>query len=468
MRAITRDRIRRVLEFLAGPELAGRGTDQPGYAAAAGYVAGLLRELELRPMGDSGSFFQRFSLAGSTLREDATGLRLAGGLSLTVLDRDLQIRAYRGPVAVRARPVLLRLGDPDAPIEGDLAGIDRGILIAQRSFAGAPGPIPDAQLAGHTPVVALEVLPFSPYGPAPPRARARFADSTAGADSTGAPLRADGVAPVRGTISLDAWRRLAERCGADAAPPRGRNLAHTCAEEAAFTLERAERRFATMNLVALLEGADPALRREVVALGAHLDHLGRVGDSVFYGADDNGSGVAALVGVARALGAGHRPRRSVLFLVFAGEEMDLVGSRYFTAHPTVPLDRIVAYVNLDMVGRNGDAGRQAGDSARAVRLIVGGPGRVPGELERVFRDANRYVGLSLLSGRNEILGGSDHLSFLERGVPTVFAFTGFHPDYHRPTDTADKINYEKLTNLTRWMYLAVARLADRPLPAAAP
>src|SRR5581483_12197870 len=217
---------------------------------------------------------------------------------------------------------------------------------------------------------------------------------------------ADRGAPVAGTVTLDAWRRLAERCGAGAAPPGRRNLAHTCSQEAAFTLERDERRFATMNLVALLEGADPAVRREVVAIGAHLDHLGRVGDSVFYGADDNASGVAALVEVARALRAGPRPRRSVLFLVFAGEEMDLVGSRYFTAHPTVPLERIVAYVNLDMVGRNGDAGRRAGDSARAVRLVVDGPGAAPRDLERVFRDANRYVGLALLSGRNEILGGS--------------------------------------------------------------
>jgi peptidase M28-like protein/PDZ domain-containing protein len=194
----------------------------------------------------------------------------------------------------------------------------------------------------------------------------------------------------------------------------------------------------TQNVIALLPGYDPALRGQTIVVGAHIDHLGRstagaldpeARDAIRNGADDNASGTAAVMELARLLSA--RPtRRSVLFVNFSGEELGLLGSQYFVDHAPLPIDSIVAMLNFDMVGR------MRGDS-----LIVYGIASAR-ELPALLDSANDVAGARRLSvrGIGDGFGPSDQSSFFARGIPVLHFFTNLHEDYHRATDDADKIN----------------------------
>jgi hypothetical protein len=191
----------------------------------------------------------------------------------------------------------------------------------------------------------------------------------------------------------------------------------------------------TQNVVAFLRGTDPSLRGQTIVLGAHIDHLGRstmgaldpeAADAIRNGADDNASGTAAVLELARLLGA--RPtRRSVLFVNFSGEELGLLGSQYFVEHSPVPVDSIVAMLNFDMVGR------MRGDS-----VIVYGVATAR-EMPMLLDSANARVGLTV-RGLGDGFGPSDHSSFFAKSIPVLHFFTNLHEDYHRASDDAHKIN----------------------------
>ena len=191
----------------------------------------------------------------------------------------------------------------------------------------------------------------------------------------------------------------------------------------------------TQNVFAFLRGTDPALRGQVVVVGAHIDHLGRstsgaldpeAGDAIRNGADDNASGTAGVLELARVFVA--RPtRRSMLFVNFSGEELGLLGSQYFVEHSPVPLDSIVAMLNFDMIGR------MRGDS-----VIVYGVATAR-EMPAALDSANARLGLAV-RGLGDGFGPSDHSSFFARNIPVLHFFTNLHGDYHRATDDADKVN----------------------------
>lgn len=191
----------------------------------------------------------------------------------------------------------------------------------------------------------------------------------------------------------------------------------------------------TRNVVAFLRGRDPALRGQVIVVGAHLDHLGRstagaldpeAQDAIRNGADDNASGSAAVLELARMLAA--RPtRRSVLFLNFSGEELGLLGSQYFVEHSPVPVDSMVVMLNFDMVGR-----------LRGDNLIVYGVATA-GELPVLLDSANAPVKLNV-RGVGDGFGPSDHSSFYMKNMPVLHFFTDLHPQYHRSTDDVSLIN----------------------------
>jgi Peptidase family M28/PDZ domain/PA domain len=216
----------------------------------------------------------------------------------------------------------------------------------------------------------------------------------------------------------------------------------------------------TQNVAGLLRGSDPQLSAEAVVVGAHYDHLGLgrhgaldpgAAGQVHPGADDNASGTAAVMELARLLAARRTElKRSVIFLSFSGEELGLLGSEYYAAHPSWPLEKTVAMVNLDMVGRVRDS-----------KLYVGGTGTSPA-FPRILETANT-TGLHLESSRSGY-GASDHTSFYVKDIPVLFFFSGLHPDYHRATDTPDKIDAPdeaRVTDLAERTLLALAS-GDRP------
>jgi len=220
------------------------------------------------------------------------------------------------------------------------------------------------------------------------------------------------------------------------------------------------------NVIGILEGSDPKLKREAIVIGAHYDHLGRGGRSslapdskeIHHGADDNASGVAGVLELARIFAAEKQHRRTIIFIAFGGEEDGLVGSHYYAEHPVTPLTDTVAMINMDMIGR-----------LKENKLIIGGVGTAQ-EWRQWIDAANARAQKFDLQLNEDGFGPSDHSSFYAKQVPVLFFFTGTHPDYHKPSDTADKINYEgeaRVVAFVAELVRALDRSQSRPAYAVA-
>ncbi len=208
------------------------------------------------------------------------------------------------------------------------------------------------------------------------------------------------------------------------------------------------------NVVAYIPGNDPELKDQVVIIGAHYDHVGTSksattdGDTVFNGADDNASGTTALLGVAHAFSTiNRRPKRTVVFVAFAGEEKGLLGSRAYANAPLFPIENTVAMLNMDMVGRNSI------DS-----LTIVGASSSP-ELLEITNEENESIGFHFIYD-NTIIGRSDHASFMKKKIPALAYFSGFHADYHKVTDEPELINTEKLARVARLVFRTAWRIAN--------
>jgi len=234
------------------------------------------------------------------------------------------------------------------------------------------------------------------------------------------------------------------------------------------------------NVLGFVEGSDPVLRNEVVVVGAHLDHLGRRGDYVFNGADDNGSGSVGVLNLARAFALNpDKPKRTVLFCLWTGEEEGLLGSRYYVQNPAFPLDKTVAYLNLDMISRPYEE-KTLTRMARWIGLptvqelikkikpanflpvfFTSGAG-----LAEALRAADQSVGLDLFLREtgpavDRESGGSDHSSFNAVKIPWLFAIAAMTEDYHQTSDSVEKISPELMEKISRLIYLTAFTLADR-------
>ncbi len=236
----------------------------------------------------------------------------------------------------------------------------------------------------------------------------------------------------------------------------------------------------SQNVLGYIEGSDPALKNEVVVVGAHLDHLGRRGDYIFNGADDNGSGSVGVLNLARAFALNpQKPKRSVLFCLWTGEEEGLLGSRYYVLNPAFPLDKTVAYINLDMISRPYDEkiitrmSRMMGLAAGPEFLKMIRPANfIPvffaadADLAEALRAADQAVGLDLFlretkpTGDRES-GGSDHSSFAAAKIPWLSPFAASTEDYHQTSDSVDKTSPELMEKISRFLYLTAFTLADK-------
>jgi Zn-dependent M28 family amino/carboxypeptidase len=231
------------------------------------------------------------------------------------------------------------------------------------------------------------------------------------------------------------------------------------------------------NILAMIQGSDSTLRNEVVIVSGHFDHDGADSAGIFNGADDNGSGAVGTMAVAKAYAVaakeGHRPRRTVVFAAWDAEERPELGSWFYTLHPRFPLRNTVAVLNMDMIGRNeeipenggarfrGLAPQTAASNSNALNVI--GTSRTP-DLGKDITTANEPFGLTIRfrydNNESNLLRRSDQWPFLNNGVPAVWFFTGLHPDYHRPGDDANKLNYEKMTRIVKLLHAVSWNLAN--------
>jgi Zn-dependent M28 family amino/carboxypeptidase len=220
------------------------------------------------------------------------------------------------------------------------------------------------------------------------------------------------------------------------------------------------------NVVAFIEGS--SLPAEVLVISGHYDHIGIHDGAIYNGADDNASGTAAVMEIAQAfqqaVEAGHRPLRSILFLHLSAEEKGLLGSKYYVSAPIFPLENTIADLNIDMVGRIDKAHQK-----RPNYIYLIGSDKLSKDLHQLSEKANKqFVGLDLdytynkENDPNRFYYRSDHYNFAKHNIPVIFYFNGTHQDYHRPTDTPDKIHYELLAKRARLVFYTAWELANRP------
>jgi Zn-dependent M28 family amino/carboxypeptidase len=513
---ITAAQLRDYLSFIASDEMEGRDTPSRGLDTVAKFIALNLSRWGLKPAGDNGTFFQRISMQrqkidpantraeisgqGFSYGEDFLAPTIAGtvaGAPLVYVGHGWVVKAknidaYQG-VDVKDKVMVLLGGLPKGVTFADLQGGKEGVdWIDPETYAQTHGAKGIISLPGKQTLAFWE--------------------------------RSRQNALTRGTVSIDKFRKpgeatfprailsekmvnalfqgekqsaaaiLARDAATDAikafdfSPEKKVNLTVTLKAEPVYT----------QNVVAVLEGKDPVLKNEYVALGAHYDHVGTgapggagrapsasgdTTDTIWNGADDDGSGTTALLALAETVARNPAPRRSILFVWHCGEEKGLWGSRYFTDNPTIPLDRIVTQINIDMIGRS----KKEGDT-NPLNKTLSGPNEVYvigsrmmstqlGDLsERVNKG---YLNLAFNytyddpKDPNRFFYRSDHFNYAKKGIPIIFFFDGEHEDYHRPGDTADKIDYQKMEKITRTVYATMWELAnlparpkvDKPLPA---
>ena len=236
-----------------------------------------------------------------------------------------------------------------------------------------------------------------------------------------------------------------------------------CKTEVLIKIE--SEKISSENVIGYVEGSD--LKNELVVLTAHYDHLGKHDGKIYHGADDDGSGTSAIIALSHAFEQakkeGHGPRRSMLFMTVSGEEKGLLGSSFYAANPLFPLDSTVADLNIDMIGRIDE---KHGTNPDYVYLI--GSDKLSSELHKISDSANAmYTKLELdytfnaPNDPNRFYYRSDHYNFAKNGIPVIFYFNGTHADYHQPTDTSDKINFNKVEKIAKLVFFTAWELANR-------
>ncbi|MEC9355600.1 MAG: M28 family peptidase [Gemmatimonadota bacterium] len=495
--SITESSLSDDLYFLASPEMRGRLVGSPEIAAASEWIADRFEMLGLEPAGDDGSYYQDFDLAwfslGASNLLSITGVGAARrpGDGWTPINFSASTSAA-GPVAfagfgiveprlgyddyknqdVRGKFVLVLerepgVTDPSSPFDGvvtaEASRTWRKALSAQER--GAIG-ILFVRDVHNRPETGDWQQAHASSWPEEPRRVERFLLGAWVEDIT-IPAAQISVELAEALVS-GSGSTLEELSMASEEAGEGLGVIPLPGAEASLTVNVERHTVMGRNVLAMVEGSDPDLRDEVVIIGAHHDHDGTDGETVFPGADDDGSGTVGVMGVAgayaRAIEAGERPRRSVIFAIWDAEERGLLGAWYYTLRPLFPLQSTVAKLNLDMIGRHQEVPEDGGGRFRGLEpqsaasnsnaTNILGYSRTP-DLASQVEAANTFgLELKMRYDNNEsnLLRRSDHWPFLQNGVPAVWFHTGLHPDYHRAGDTRERIEYEKMTRIVRLVH----------------
>jgi Zn-dependent M28 family amino/carboxypeptidase len=514
--SIRQEDLRADLFFLAGDSLRGRLTDTEENRAAADFIRSRFERMGLKGAGPNGSFFQPYNLMKASAGDPAANsLEIAGfeGSSRRLrLGQEFYPHRYSASGTATGSVVFAGFGisapqlgyddyaanvrgkvvlvldhepgerDPNSPFDGvvtsEPSAVWRKALAAQEKGAAAVLFVSDVH--NHPGVTNFEATARNYWPEAPPHLLSYTLASWA--DRIRIPVAQISPA-VAASLLTDSGKTLDElgkasetaRGFAGLALPATRVIVSTAVDRHSVP---------DRNVVALLEGSDARLKNEWVIVSAHYDHNGADATQIFPGADDNGSGVVALIEIAEAYALaakeGHRPKRSILFASWNSEERGLLGAWAYTEQPLAPLNTIAAVLNMDMIGRNeeipiGGGGRFAGlepqtaeSNSNALNLMAFS--KVP-DITAVVEKANGAIGLELKkrydNNSSNLLRRSDQWPFLQHGVPAMGFITGLHPDYHTQYDRPEKINYVKMEKITRLVHQVswdIANADARPKP----
>jgi aminopeptidase YwaD len=497
----TEKNLRTHVAYLASEQLEGRRSGERGATSAAGYVANLFARYKLK------TGLNRIDEKGKTVKSYlqsfpyVAGVETGEGNALAVGGAGLNLKTDWMPYGfspnanfVNSETVFAGFGITAAEAGyDDYAGLDvKNKTVAV--FAGAPdggGPRSPfarfnihakAKLAREKGARALIVISNETDLKNDKSAQLAF-DQTLGETAvpvvivsrqTGARLL--GASDEKELAALEKW--LAGKPAAAQVSFSGLPKQY-----AALNVNLVKKTVESYNVIGIIEGRDPQLKNEAVVIGAHYDHLGRGGRSslapdsnaIHHGADDNASGVAAMLELARRFAKEKNNKRTLIFIAFGGEEDGLLGSKHYVNNPVFPLDKTVAMINMDMVGRLNEN-----------KLTVGGIGTASewkglieqkNNLSKTAPTANRssdkgqYVPVGQVNPKSgsfslqlneDGFGPSDHSSFYGKQIPVLFFFTGTHADYHKPTDTAEKINYKGLMEITDFVGEIVTTIDRNP------
>jgi hypothetical protein len=468
------------LEFLAAPEFGGRYTLSPSFQVAAKYLATRLEAYGYQGAAKDGTFMQRFDVKTATIVPDQSTITVSARDNSTTFsygeffNAGLASGEFKGEIAF----VGYGISSPRLKHD-DYAALDvKGKIVL--STPGNPKTIDTSQLrddewkegaAKKHGAVALIYLP-----------RTYEVEWMKQASYREASLRKTGLAADKNIPIVRASPTLAEKLlesgdvtytdVLSAQRSNGGLKGKVLPISAHLKLTSNDKFETTQNVVGWLEGADPKLRHEYISFSAHYDHLRTNSKGQVYpGANDDGSGTVGVLSIAKAM-ANDRPRRSVLIIFHAAEEMGLLGSEYNAdIEPVKPLPDMIANFNMDMIGSSrpvNDTNEKNKQKTPPNTIYVIGADRTSQELHAINEQTNRetvklkfdYL-LNDPSHPDQIFYRSDHWNYGKHGVPFIFYFDGVGEDYHKPTDTLEKIDYDKLTKVTRLAFAAGWRVANQ-------
>ena len=486
---IAANQIRDYLTFIASDEMEGRDTPSRGLDTTAKFLAMNLTRWGFKPAGDDGTFFQRIELRRNRADGVQTNVQI-NGKTLTA-GTDYLPAGGSGNVSgqlvfagsgwfVKSKEIDSYKGvDPTGRI-AVIAGVPnmqaRGVTRADYGKYGEDSMNP-SDYARSKGVVGLIYVADSQYAANWQRNRQRIMER---GSTVVAKFQTQPTTPVLPSIVITPEAATALFAGEAQSISEASQASFLMNDQKKVSMNIASsiQSIPTQNVVAVWEGSDPTLKAEYVALGAHYDHVGsgcppNGTDTICNGADDDGSGTTALLAMAEALSkAPTRPKRSVLFVWHCGEEKGLWGSRYFTEYPTVPLNQIVAQINIDMIGRSkkeGDTNPRNSELTGPDAVYLIGSTMMSTELGELVNKVNKsYLNITYDTkyddpkDPNRFFFRSDHYNYARKGIPIIFFFDGVHEDYHRAGDTADKIDYQKMEKITRTVYMTLWEIGSRP------
>lgn len=493
--AITASQLSTYLHFVASDAMGGRDTPSQGLDVTAEFIRMNLEKWGFKGAGDDGTFFQKIALARETLDIDNTKLEIAGKQYKLAEDffRITGTGSASGPLVFGRDGWMVKAKNIDSfsgiDVTGKIIvlsspGFSQGTLtprpagVTPDDLKGEKGvdwadPVTHAQKAGAAAVILI----------APPQLQGMWGQLRNFIGRTSAypdKLRENqGSAPSIPVMLVSQSVGDAIMAGESADRTAAFNINKSGTAAAASKKEIVY----TQNVVAIWEGGDPVLKSEMVAVGAHYDHVGTNPnapgeDKIWNGADDDGSGTVAVLAIAEALAkAKTRPKRSILFVWHCGEEKGLWGSEYFNKFPTVDIKKVTAQLNIDMIGRSLDPNkvikctpqvrRCNEELSKADEIYVIGKDMMSSTLGAIVDGTNKsYLNLAYNTryddpkDTNRFFFRSDHFNYAVNGIPIAFWFDGVHEDYHQASDTADKIDYQKMEKVTRTIFLTMLELSD--------
>jgi len=446
-KTITADDLKKHLYIIAGKEMEGRLTASEGQRKAAAYIENQFKSLGLQP-GNNGSYQMHFPV----YQDSITNASLEVNGKQFEWDKDFNASANNIDATLRfSEVVFIGAKATDTLKNANLAGR----LVLFFGGTGQPGGGGITQQLAQKGVAGIITI------------QGNYPRTTPGNRKGGQTVNTfrSSITPQQYTISEAVAREI---LGADFDNSKSNTaLFKTFPANISLDVKKTTINYESSNVIAYLEGTD--LKDQYLFITGHYDHLGKRDTVIYYGADDDGSGTCAVMELAEAFAkakaAGKGPRRTVVFMTVSGEEEGLWGSAYYGDHPIFPLDKTTADLNIDMIGRI-DPKRKVGDSMNYVYVV--GDDKLSSDLKPISESINnKYTKLELDYKFNDpkdperIYFRSDHFNFARKGVPIIFYFNGTHNDYHRPTDTPDKINYDLYAKRAQLVFYTAWEMANR-------